>query len=74
MHPVGMGAPAPGPIPWRDVMAWADREGHGEEQAALLDTVVQALDAIWLEHDAKQRAEQVKRENARHGHPAHRRG
>lgn len=73
MHPVGMGAPVPGPIPWRDVMAWSDREGLGEEQAALLDTVVQALDAIWLEHDGRQRAEQIRREKAGHAHAPHRR-
>lgn len=69
MHPVGMGAPIPAPIPWRDVIAWADRQGYGETEADLLDAVIQALDAVWLDHEATRRAkEQPPRAN-----PAHRR-
>lgn len=59
MLPVGMGAPMPGPIPWRDVMAWADRHGYSEAEAELLDAAIQALDGIYLEHEAARRAKEA---------------
>lgn len=68
-----MGAPVPGPIPWRDVMHWADRQGYGEAETTLLDTAIQALDGVWLEHEAKQRTEQAKREAAKNANAPHRR-
>ncbi len=66
MLPVGMGAPIPGPIPWRDVMAWADRHGYGEVEAELLDTAVMALDRVFLEYDAERRKRESQRGKSSH--------
>ena len=68
MHPVGMGAPFPGRIPWRDVTAWADRNGCGEAETEALDAVIQALDEIYITHEADRRDRE-----SRHRHPAHHR-
>ena len=43
------GVPVPGKIAWRDVVAWADRNGLDPWHAELLDHGIQALDAAYLE-------------------------
>lgn len=48
------GEPVPGRIPWRDVMAWADRHGLNDAEAELLDYGIQVLDdayAAWWGKD-----------------------
>ena len=62
MLPIGMGAPLPGRIPWRDVMAWADRHGHaGDTEIELLDECIIAMDDVYLPIAIKQRQEADRR-------------
>ena len=41
---VGM---APGPIPWRDIVAYADRIGLDQGEAEAFSTVIMTMDAAW---------------------------
>lgn len=67
-HGGGMGPPVPSPIPWRDVMAWADRHPHLDPE--LLSVVVAEMDETFLGHwteVARADAERQRRESERTG-------
>lgn len=37
-----------GPIPWSAIMRWADRRCYDDDEAALFERAVKAMDTIWL--------------------------
>lgn len=62
---VGMGF---GPIPWRDIILYADRKGLEPDVHELFVTVIRAMDDAWLnwqgeEQRKRQRQEQLKAES-----------
>lgn len=49
---VGMGL---GPIPWRDIVAYADRVGLDRGEAGALVTIIEAMDRAYLDfHNEKE--------------------
>ena len=40
----------PGPIPWRDIVDYADRSRLDRVETAVFVDVISALDRAWLEH------------------------
>ena len=39
-----------GPIPWRDIVAYADRAGLNDRESDVLVEVIQTMDAAWLDY------------------------
>jgi hypothetical protein len=51
----GMAGMMPGPIPWRDVVAWCDFHNLTGEDVAFYDTLIRAMDGEFLAwHAARQ--------------------
>lgn len=48
----GFGPPTPGPIPWRDVLAWCDFHGVEGADVAMYDACVIAMDSVFMERHA----------------------
>ena len=44
----------PGPIPWRDIVAYADRAGLDRGEAEALVTIIRAMDDAWLSFNAEE--------------------
>lgn len=68
-HSDGSGRLLPGRIPWRDVMAWADRQHLSAEHAEFLDYGIGILEAAymeWFEMNAKRQAEGARSAGAHH--------
>ena len=47
---IGMTA---GPIPWRDIVHYADRAGLDAEEAEAFTTIIRTMDRAWLDHQAE---------------------
>lgn len=45
----------PGPIPWKDIVSYADRAGLDEDLVPGFVTIIRALDNAWLGWEAKKK-------------------
>lgn len=41
---------SPLPIPWRDIIQWAEHHGYDEDMTTLLDGCCKAMDQVYLSH------------------------